>query len=189
MKKLLPAVLIAAALTATSLVSVQAAERPTSVASCKKSTAKPRVPATIKQPMVPAKKIPQTLTLRTNCGTITATLLTKEAPQTTTNITTLANKKYFNKTVCHRLTTEGIFVLQCGDPTAEGSGALLVGLDMPTRIYLKQVLRITQQEHLQWQIAARVLVAKVQTAANFSLSMQIPNSALITQSLVGSHQG
>ena len=123
MKKLLPAVLIAAALTATSLVSVQAAERPTSVPSCKKSTAKPRVPATLKQPMVPAKKIPKTLTLRTNCGTITATLLTKEAPQTTTNMTTLANKKYFNGTICHRLTTEGIFVLQCGDPTAEGSGA------------------------------------------------------------------
>lgn len=73
--------------------------------------------------MVPAKKIPQTLTLRTNCGTITATLLTKEAPQTTTNITTLANKKYYNKTICHRLTTEGIFVLQCGDPTVEASGA------------------------------------------------------------------
>ena len=123
MKKLLPAVLIAAALTATSLVSVQAAERPTSVPSCKKSTAKPRVPATLKQPMVPAKKIPKTLTLRTNCGTITATLLTKEAPQTTTNMTTLANQKYFNGTICHRLTTSGLYVLQCGDPTAQGGGS------------------------------------------------------------------
>ena len=123
MKKLLPAVLIAAALTATSLVSVQAAERPTSVPSCKKSAAKPRVPATLKQPMVPAKKIPKTLTLRTNCGTITATLLTKEAPQTTTNMTTLANKKYFNGTICHRLTTAGLYVLQCGDPTAQGGGS------------------------------------------------------------------
>jgi peptidyl-prolyl cis-trans isomerase B (cyclophilin B) len=80
------------------------------------------VPATLKQPTVPAKKIPTTLTLRTNCGTITATLLTKKAPQTTTNMTTLANKKYFNRTICHRLTTEGIFVLQCGDPTGTGTG-------------------------------------------------------------------
>jgi len=123
MRKLIPAIVITAALTATSLVSVQAAERPTSVASCKKSTAKPRVPATLKQPMTPAKKIPKTLTLRTNCGNITATLLTKEAPQTTTNISTLANRKYYNGTICHRLTTEGIYVLQCGDPTAQGAGS------------------------------------------------------------------
>ncbi len=34
----------------------------------------------------------------------------------------LAKGGYFNKTLCHRLTTEGIFVLQCGDPTATGSG-------------------------------------------------------------------
>jgi peptidyl-prolyl cis-trans isomerase B (cyclophilin B) len=122
MKNLLSSLVIVAMLTATSLVSVQAAERPTSVASCKKSTAKPRVPATLKQPMAPLKKIPKILTLRTNCGNITATLLTKEAPQTTTNITTLANKKYYNQTICHRLTTAGLFVLQCGDPTAQGGG-------------------------------------------------------------------
>jgi peptidyl-prolyl cis-trans isomerase B (cyclophilin B) len=123
MKNLLSSLVIVAVLTATSLVSVQAAERPTSVASCKKSTAKPRVPATLKQPMAPLKKIPKTLTLRTNCGNITATLLTKEAPQTTTNITTLTNKKYYNRTICHRLTTAGLYVLQCGDPTAQGGGS------------------------------------------------------------------
>ena len=100
-----------------------AAERPTSVASCKKSTAKPHEPATLKQPMVPAKKIPATLTLTTNCGVIKATLLTKLAPQTTTNITTLANARYYNGTLCHRLTTSGLFVLQCGDPTAQAGGS------------------------------------------------------------------
>jgi peptidyl-prolyl cis-trans isomerase B (cyclophilin B) len=104
-------------------VPAQAAERPTSVASCKKSTAKPHEPATLKQPKVPAKKIPAILTLKTNCGTITATLLTKLAPQTTTNITTLANAKYYNGTICHRLTTDGLYVLQCGDPTAQGAGS------------------------------------------------------------------
>ena len=29
---------------------------------------------------------------------------------------------YYNDTPCHRLTTEGIFVLQCGDPTGNGQG-------------------------------------------------------------------
>ena len=123
MKKLSLSLVLIAALTATSLVSVQGAERPTSVATCKKSTAKPHAPATLKQPKVPAKKIPATLILNTNCGTITATLFTKQAPQTTTNITTLANAKYFNGTLCHRLTTDGLFVLQCGDPTAQGGGS------------------------------------------------------------------
>ena len=34
----------------------------------------------------------------------------------------LAEQGYFDDTTCHRLTTKGIFVLQCGDPTATGSG-------------------------------------------------------------------
>ena len=123
MKKISLALVLIAFLTGTSLVSVQAAERPTSVASCKKSTVKPRVPATLKQPMLPAKKIPATLTLNTNCGPIRATLLTKRAPQTTTNISFLANSKYYNGTICHRLTTDGLYVLQCGDPTAQGAGS------------------------------------------------------------------
>ena len=34
----------------------------------------------------------------------------------------LAEQGYFDDTTCHRLTTQGIFVLQCGDPTATGGG-------------------------------------------------------------------
>lgn len=114
---------ISVCLFAATSVPAQAAERSTSVASCAKSTAKPHEPATLKQPKVPAKKIPTTLTLTTNCGVIKATLLTKLAPQTTTNITTLANARYYNGTLCHRLTTSGLFVLQCGDPTAQAGGS------------------------------------------------------------------
>ena len=33
-----------------------------------------------------------------------------------------SSKGYFNNTPCHRLTTAGIYVLQCGDPTGTGSG-------------------------------------------------------------------
>jgi peptidyl-prolyl cis-trans isomerase B (cyclophilin B) len=40
-----------------------------------------------------------------------------------TSISTLANAGYYNNSLCHRLTTEGIFVLQCGDPTLTGGGS------------------------------------------------------------------
>ncbi len=34
----------------------------------------------------------------------------------------LAQKGFWDNTRCHRLTTEGIFVLQCGDPEGTGGG-------------------------------------------------------------------
>ena len=49
-------------------------------------------------------------------------MLTKKAPLTITKMSALAKAKYFDLTYCHRLTTEGLFVLQCGDPSATGSG-------------------------------------------------------------------
>ena len=42
------------------------------------------------------------------------------APQAVANFVTLAQEGFFDTTKCHRLTEEGIFVLQCGDPTALG---------------------------------------------------------------------
>jgi peptidyl-prolyl cis-trans isomerase B (cyclophilin B) len=46
----------------------------------------------------------------------------QSAPQAVASFVTLAQGGYFDGTGCHRLTTEGIFVLQCGDPTFTGSG-------------------------------------------------------------------
>ncbi|MFD2024223.1 peptidylprolyl isomerase [Promicromonospora aerolata] len=46
----------------------------------------------------------------------------KSAPQAVASFVTLAQDGYFDGTGCHRLVTEGIFVLQCGDPTFTGSG-------------------------------------------------------------------
>jgi peptidyl-prolyl cis-trans isomerase B (cyclophilin B) len=37
-------------------------------------------------------------------------------------LATLARGGYFNDSLCHRLTTKGLYVLQCGDPTATGGG-------------------------------------------------------------------
>lgn len=121
MKKI-SALLAALVLTATLAPATFAADKPTSVAGCKKSVAKGHASAKVKQPTAPAKALPKVLTISTNCGDIVVALNSK-APQTITNIGALANAGYYNKSLCHRLTTEGLFVLQCGDPTASGSGS------------------------------------------------------------------
>jgi peptidyl-prolyl cis-trans isomerase B (cyclophilin B) len=61
-------------------------------------------------------------TVVTNCGTIVVDLDGKHAPHTVNSFAFLAGKHYFDDTPCHRLTTAGIFVLQCGDPTGTGTG-------------------------------------------------------------------
>lgn len=67
-------------------------------------------------------KAPYEMVLRTTCGDITIALESAKAPRTVNSFNFLAENKYFDHTQCHRLTTEGIFVLQCGDPTATGTG-------------------------------------------------------------------
>ena len=60
--------------------------------------------------------------LTTSQGTIEVDLLAAKAPCTVNSFGYLADQKYFDGTSCHRLTTSGIFVLQCGDPTGTGTG-------------------------------------------------------------------
>lgn len=62
------------------------------------------------------------LTLTTNCGDIVIDLLADDAPATVASIDFLASEGFFDATACHRLTTAGIFVLQCGDPAGNGTG-------------------------------------------------------------------
>ncbi|HXL91941.1 MAG TPA: peptidylprolyl isomerase [Streptosporangiaceae bacterium] len=69
-----------------------------------------------------AAKKTYTLTLATNRGTIVFTANGAAAPYTVYSFVYLAKNGYFNQTKCHRLTTAGIYVLQCGDPTGTGSG-------------------------------------------------------------------
>jgi peptidyl-prolyl cis-trans isomerase B (cyclophilin B) len=68
------------------------------------------------------KRIPRTFTFVTNCGNIVVTTVGAKAPITLTQLSTLARGGYFNNSLCHRLTTQGLYVLQCGDPTATGGG-------------------------------------------------------------------
>ncbi|MFE5488248.1 peptidylprolyl isomerase [Streptomyces sp. NPDC056527] len=68
------------------------------------------------------KKATYTMALKTNEGDISIAMDAAKTPRTVNSFKHLADKKYFDGTKCHRLTTEGIFVLQCGDPKGDGTG-------------------------------------------------------------------
>jgi len=61
-----------------------------------------------------------TATVTTNFGEYTALLDPAKAPGTVNNFVSLARSKYFDGTTCHRAIPG--FMVQCGDPTATGSG-------------------------------------------------------------------
>ncbi|MEU5086703.1 peptidylprolyl isomerase [Streptomyces sp. NPDC021356] len=63
-----------------------------------------------------------TMKLATTCGDIDVSLKAAAAPHTVNSFDYLAGKGFFDHTKCHRLTTNGIYVLQCGDPTGTGTG-------------------------------------------------------------------
>lgn len=44
------------------------------------------------------------------------------APQAVSNLIDLTQKDFYDGNSCHRLTTEGLYVLQCGDPNGDGTG-------------------------------------------------------------------
>ena len=60
------------------------------------------------------------LTIATNRGAITVTFKPESAPCTVSSFVSLAKQGYFDDTKCHRLVPG--FVLQCGDPSATGTG-------------------------------------------------------------------
>jgi peptidyl-prolyl cis-trans isomerase B (cyclophilin B) len=111
---------------ATSGATPSATASQASVAGC---TSPPPTPTTIKTQSLPDKKTAQgktfTAVVTTNCGDITLELDGAKAPQTVASFVALANSGYFANSPCHRLTTQGIYVLQCGDPkggTGTGPG-------------------------------------------------------------------
>ncbi len=91
---------------------------------CTAPPAKPTKPQTFaKEPaMTIDPKATYVATITTNCGVIKAELNAAKAPHTVNSFNFLAGKNYFNDSPCHRLTTGGLNVLQCGDPTGTGSG-------------------------------------------------------------------
>jgi peptidyl-prolyl cis-trans isomerase B (cyclophilin B) len=75
-------------------------------------------------PVFDAQKAAQPYIVKflTTQGVITVQMLTDKAPCTTYSFRFLASQGFYNQTHCHRLTVQGIYVLQCGDPTGTGSG-------------------------------------------------------------------
>ncbi len=76
--------------------------------------------------LVPAPSVAESRTwavsMETNLGPIQMELDGQSAPQAVASFVTLANSNFFDGSDCHRLTTAGNFVLQCGDPTGTGTG-------------------------------------------------------------------
>ncbi|MGA5497391.1 peptidylprolyl isomerase [Streptomyces cinereoruber] len=62
------------------------------------------------------------MALKTNAGDITIAMDASKTPRTVNSFKHLADKKYFDGSKCHRLTTQNIYVLQCGDPQGTGTG-------------------------------------------------------------------
>lgn len=62
------------------------------------------------------------ITITTNEGDLTGVLDSDAAPCTVNNTVSLAEQGFWDDSPCHRLTTDGIFVLQCGDPSGSGMG-------------------------------------------------------------------
>lgn len=68
------------------------------------------------------KNATYTMSMKTSQGDIGIAMDAAKTPHTTNSFKSLADKGFFDGTKCHRLTTEGIFVLQCGDPEGNGQG-------------------------------------------------------------------
>ena len=71
----------------------------------------------------PNYKATYTATISTNRGAIVIDLLNSQATCTVNSFVHLAEAAFFNSTPCFRLSTSnGVYILQCGDPTGKGSG-------------------------------------------------------------------
>lgn len=75
--------------------------------------------------------------LATNEGPIGLTLDRAKAPCTVNSFASLAEQGYFDDTPCHRLSTTGLKILQCGDPSGSGMGGPGYGFvnEFPTDQY------------------------------------------------------
>ena len=72
---------------------------------------------------VPTDPAQISASMTTGQGNIGLQLDNAKAPCTVNSFASLAQQGYFNDTPCHRLTTSpSLAVLQCGDPTGQGTG-------------------------------------------------------------------
>jgi peptidyl-prolyl cis-trans isomerase B (cyclophilin B) len=73
----------------------------------------------------PDYKAAYTASINTNLGPIKIDLANSKATCTVNSFVHLASDNFWSNTQCHRLsTTDGLYMLQCGDPTAKASQTL-----------------------------------------------------------------
>ena len=74
-------------------------------------------------PATPDDKATYQATITTNRGPIVIDLLNSKATCTVNSFVHLAAAGFYSRTPCPRITTsQGLYILQCGDPTGKGSG-------------------------------------------------------------------
>jgi peptidyl-prolyl cis-trans isomerase B (cyclophilin B) len=90
------------------------------------ASSKPSASASANARSVPDKAIAKGQTWTGSLGIDNVPLVLKldgaKAPQAVSSTIALAQSGFYKNLTCHRLTTQGIFVLQCGDPAGNGSG-------------------------------------------------------------------
>jgi peptidyl-prolyl cis-trans isomerase B (cyclophilin B) len=70
----------------------------------------------------PTPTAKRTVVFTTNRGDITAQLDGASAPCNVQSLVYLVGKNFYDDTACPRSVDQGIYVVQCGDPTATGAG-------------------------------------------------------------------
>jgi len=98
-----------------------ASARPDASASATPSATAAANSAAVPSPSLAENRV-WTGTMQVNGRQLKIALNGKAAPQAVANFISLAKKGFYNNVSCHRLTTQGIYVLQCGDPKGDGSG-------------------------------------------------------------------
>ena len=96
---------------------------------------------------VPTNPPQVSASMSTNQGNIGLQLDNAKSPCTVNSFASLAQQGFFNDTPCHRLTTsEGLAVLQCGDPTGQGTGGpgYQFGNEYPTNQFQPDDPKLTQ---------------------------------------------
>lgn len=79
------------------------------------------VPVEPPSPVAPTEGSAQ-VTFGFDAGEVTVALDRGAAPCASHSIASLADQGFYTETSCHRLADQGLFMLQCGDPTGTGMG-------------------------------------------------------------------
>jgi peptidyl-prolyl cis-trans isomerase B (cyclophilin B) len=92
-------------------------------------------------PPSPVRRIGhRTMTITTNRGRIVIQMNASVTPCTVASFTHLSVRHFYDNVPCHRLVTDGIYILQCGDPSGTGHGG-------PTYVFADELARTSPLPH------------------------------------------